>query len=406
MTTSSGPPRPLRSQDSTGAGGALFTVLGIGIRLDPSVTLTFILITYNLATGVFPSWHPVWSGVLVWGTALCSGLLFFGSLLAHELAHAVVARRFGISVPRITLFLFGGMAEMAGEARSPRAEFSMAIAGPLMSLLLAVGCLTVSYVMLGEASRQLLLHDPSVALASFSPLVTVGIWLGSINVVLAMFNLIPGFPLDGGRVLRAGIWWWTGNRPLATRIAAGGGRLFGWTLIGWGLWLLIAQRDASGLWTILIGWFVSHMASESARQDVISLQLKTVRVREVMRTPVGSVDGHESLTTFINDHLQHGDQTIWPVRDGDTVTGLVGSREVMDIAPQQRNTVRVRDIQKPLETCQTVSSDAMLTDLLPLLAISAQSEVAVIDSGTIVGLVGSSDVLRFMQFHPVLSVSR
>lgn len=403
MTARIEPSNPLRTPGSKNGRDALFSVFGVGIRLDPSVALTFILITYSLATGVLPLWHPAWSGVLVWGTAFFSGMLFFGSLLAHELSHALVARRFGIPVPRITLFLFGGMAEMESEARSPRAEFTMAIAGPLMSLLLAAGFLTLSYASMGETSRQLFVQDPSAALASFSPLVTAGIWVGSINVVLALFNLIPGFPLDGGRVLRAGIWWWTGNRPLATRIAATGGRLFGWTLMGWGLWLLIAQRDASGLWTILIGWFLAHLAWESVRQDVMALQLKSVSVRDVMRTPVGTVDGNESLTTFINEHLQHSDQAIWPVLEGDTVTGLAGMREVIACAPQQRGGTRVRDIQTPLQKCSLVSSAATLTDVLPLLVPNVQSQVAVVDDGIIVGLVSSGDVLRFIQLHPTIS---
>lgn len=406
MTARIEPSNRVRTPGRKNGRDALFSVLGVGIRLDPSVALTFILITYSLATGVLPVWHPAWSGVMVWCTALFSGVLFFGSLLAHELSHALVARRFGIPVPRITLFLFGGMAEMESEARSPRAEFTMAIAGPLMSLLLAAGFLTLSYAFMGETSRQLFLQDPSAALASFSPLVTAGIWVGSINVVLALFNLIPGFPLDGGRVLRAGIWWWTGNRPLATRIAASGGRLFGWTLIGWGLWLLIAQRDASGLWTILVGWFLAHLAWESVRQDAMALQLKTISVRDVMRTPVGTVDANESLTTFINEHLQHSDQAIWPVLDGATVTGLVGMREVIACAPQQRSGTRVRDVQQPLQKCILVSSAATLTDVLPLLVPNIQSEVAVVDDGMVVGLVSSGDVLRFIQLHPAISTPR
>ena len=380
---------------------ALFSVLGVGIRLDPSVALTFILITYSLATGILPAWHPAWSSALVWGTALVSSVLFFGSLLAHELSHALVARRFGIPVPRITLFLFGGMAEMESEARSPRAEFAMAIAGPLMSLLLAAGFLAVSSVIMGATSRQLFADDPSQAFASFSSMVTAGIWVGSINVVLALFNLIPGFPLDGGRVLRAGIWWWTGNRPLATRMAAGGGRLFGWMLMGW-VWILLAQRDASGLWTILVGWFLAHLAWESVRQDVMTMQLQAVSVRDVMRTPVGTVEGNASLTTFIDEHLQHNDQAIWPVLDGAVVTGLVGMREVIACAPQQRSGTRVRDIQQPLQKCIQVSTAATLTDVLPLLAPDSQSQVAVVDDGKVVGIVSSADVLRYIQLHPAI----
>lgn len=380
---------------------ALFSVLGVGIRLDPSVALTFILITYSLATGILPAWHPAWSSALVWGTAFVSGMLFFGSLLAHELSHALVARRFGIPVPRITLFLFGGMAEMESEARSPRAEFAMAIAGPLMSLLLAAGFLTACYASMGAASRQLFIDDPSRALASFSPLVTAGIWVGSINVVLALFNLIPGFPLDGGRVLRAGIWWWTGNRALATRIAASGGRLFGWFLMGWGLWILLVQQDVSGLWTVLVGWFLAHLAWESVRQDVMAMQLQAVSVRDVMRTPVGTVGGNELLTTFIDEHLQHNEQAIWPVLDGAAVTGLVGMREVIACAPQQRAGTQVRDIQQPLHKCSQVSSAAMLTDVLPLLAPNSQSQIAVVDDGMVVGLVSSADVLRYLQLHPL-----
>ena len=178
----------------------LFTIFGIEIRLDFSVVIIFGLIVYSLAAGLFPQWHPEWAAAVTWGTAFAAGIMFFASLLAHELSHSLTARRFGIRVPRITLFLFGGVAEIESEAETPAAEFTIAIAGPLMSAALGLAFMFIVSVSLDEQTLAQILEAPETGIAGLNPVMTACIWLGSVNMMLAIFNLIPGFPLDGGRV--------------------------------------------------------------------------------------------------------------------------------------------------------------------------------------------------------------
>ena len=259
--------------DPVRSGVRLFTLFGIEIRLDFSVIFIFGLIVYSLGAGVFPSWHPEWTGGMVWTTATTAGLLFFASLLAHELSHSLVAGRFGIRVPRITLFLFGGMAEIESEAETPGAEFAIAIAGPLMSLGIAFVCMFIVNGALGETLLAGLIADPEQGMERVSPLVTVCLWLGSVNLMLAIFNMVPGFPLDGGRVARAVMWRVTGDRMRATRYAATAGRWFGWIIMGIGLWELLAFKALGGLWLILIGWFLSHLATQLVGIAVLEVPL-------------------------------------------------------------------------------------------------------------------------------------
>ena len=188
--------------------GSLF---GIDICLDPSLLIIFVLIVYLLGTGVFPTWHPDWDNSTGWLVAVAAAVLFFVSLLAHEMAHALMSRRFGIGVRRITLFLFGGVAEMEDEPREPRAEFLVAIVGPATSLVLGLVFSSIALTMAGPGFADLLAEDSDAALASLSPLASLLLWLGPVNTILGIFNLVPGFPLDGGRVLRAAIWWYTGD---------------------------------------------------------------------------------------------------------------------------------------------------------------------------------------------------
>ena len=271
----------------------LFTIFGIEIRLDFSVVIIFGLIVYSLAAGLFPQWHPEWATGVTWGTALVAGIMFFASLLAHELSHSLTARRFGIRVPRITLFLFGGVAEIESEAETPTAEFTIAIAGPLMSAALGLAFMFIVSASLDEQTLAQILENPEEGMAGLSPVMTACIWLGSVNMMLAIFNLIPGFPLDGGRVFRALIWRATGDHLLATRMASTAGKWFGWTIMGIGLWNLLVLKSLGGLWLVLIGWFLSHLATASYAQLLTQRSLRTLRVGDVMRTRFDHVPAGE-----------------------------------------------------------------------------------------------------------------
>lgn len=387
---------------ATGRAGGLRlgSLFGIEIRLDPSVVLIFLLIVYSLAGGVFPGWHPDWSVAVRWGTALVAGLLFFASLLAHEFAHSVVAQAYGIRVPRITLFLLGGVSELSAEPRTPKSEFLMAIAGPLMSLLLGV---VFSYlgtrVAGGEQFATDLVQDRTAALAALSPLATMLLWLGPVNLMLGIFNMVPGFPLDGGRVLRALIWWLTGNQLRATRWATGAGRLFGWGLMALGIFSLFSGQGLGGLWFVLIGWFLSSSAQSSYTQMWLRQSLKPLHVADLMRTHFETVTPTMPLTTFIDDALLRSQQTLWPVLEGGTLRGWISQADVARVAEEERRRLSVADVMAAPDSVGTLSSDTPGDEAFGQLSSSPDAVLAVLEQGRVVGMLRSADVLRWLSLH-------
>jgi Zn-dependent protease len=247
-------------------------IAGIEIRLDASVLVIALLVAFNLATGLLPAWHPGWSAPLIWVVALCAALLFFASILAHELSHAFVGRHYGIPVRRITLFIFGGMAELEREPDRPKVELLTALAGPALSIALGVVA-TLAGAWLGSA--ELGRTPDTDDLHRLGPIATLLLWLGPVNVMLGLFNLVPGFPLDGGRVLRAVLWWKMKRLDKATRWAARGGQAVAALLVICGIVMMFGYRVpllgrgfGQGLWLVLIGWFLNSAAVRSYGQTV------------------------------------------------------------------------------------------------------------------------------------------
>jgi Zn-dependent protease len=258
------------------SGFTLGRIAGIEVFVHASLAIVFLLVSFSLATGLFPAWHPDWSPAMNWSLALFASLLLIVSVAVHELSHALVGRAGGIPVWRMTLFVFGGMAHLEAEPRSWRVELWTALAGPAASLVIGA-CFLVLGTALGasEAGNA----EPGHALAALGPTATLALWLGQINIVLALFNMLPGFPLDGGRVLRALIWRSSGDMLGATRFAARSGQAFSWLLIGAGLAMIFGLRvpllgggAAGGTWFALMGWFLNTAAlagyhDVSARHD-------------------------------------------------------------------------------------------------------------------------------------------
>jgi Zn-dependent protease/CBS domain-containing protein len=380
----------------------LFRVIGIEVRLDVSVLVIFGLIVFSLATGVFPQWHPEWSASLVWGTALVSGVLFFASLLAHELAHSVVAIHYGIPVPRITLFLFGGMAETGQEPKTAKQEFLIAVAGPVMSLAIGLACGFLAGAVIGDdaVGERITSGDPS-ALAALSPTTTALLWLGSINLILAIFNMIPGFPMDGGRVFRAAIWGVTGDQVKATRWASTGGRLFGWTLMGLGVLNLLQGQALGGIWYILIGWFIANIARMSYTQMLTTRALQGFHVDDLMNTRFETVPASMALTTFIDRHLLHSAQTVWPVEDDGRLAGFVCVSDVVAVDADTRADKRVGDVARDVERMPTLDADAGARRALEDIGRADVETVPVLRGREVVGFLSQRDVMRWMALHEI-----
>lgn len=381
-------------------GVSLFTLWGIEIRLDYSVLIIFALIVFSLATGVFPGWHPDWSPGLNWGLALLSGVAFFASLLAHEMSHSLVSQYYGIPVPRITLFLFGGMAEISREPDRPKEECLIAIAGPAMSFLIAIVCTNLAlWTVADETLRATLRSGDLSAVTNLGPVATALFWLGTINFVLAVFNMVPGFPMDGGRVFRALIWAITGDQNKATRWASNGGRFFGWFLMALGVVSLFSGGGLGGLWWILIGWFISSLATMSYRQLVTDTALKDFRIADLMRTRFETVPAGLSVADFVDDYLLRSSQRVWPVVEGDRTRGVVSLSSISAIPAAERTTKTLGEMSRPLDPSHDLAPDIPARDALKRLMKAGDEALPVVEDGRVVGLIQHADVLRWLSLH-------
>lgn len=381
------------------AGGLrLGRLFGIEVYVHWSLALIFALVLFNLGLGVFPVWHPTWSPGLTWLTATGAALLFFASVLAHELSHSVVARAQGIGVDRITLFLFGGVSQMKDEPPSPKSEFLMAIVGPLTSL--AIGVLAILAGTWGTpASPFDLLGGLGEILPTMSPIRTLWLWLGPINVLLGLFNLVPGFPLDGGRVFRSALWWITGDVMKATRWAAGIGQLFGWLLIFTGFMNLFGGASAQGLWLLLIGWFLSSAAGMSYQHMLLGRTLRDVRVADLMREVV-PLEPDLSVQSFVDDYLMTGDHLAYPVVLGRQLLGLVRLKDVQKAPREKWPWTRIAEIMTPAEQLKTLDSTTTAARAAEVLSEGGGTQLPVLDGEAVVGLVEPQDIVRWITLHP------
>lgn len=384
-----------------GNGFRVGRLFGIAIRIDWSLILIFTLVTWNLGT-VFSQDHPEWGPRLAWATALLAAILFFGSVLAHELAHSLVARAQGIPVRSITLFLFGGVSNIQREPSSPWAEFLITIVGPLTSLALGVVFFVLSGV--GLAALATSLESPFAAIHQLPPLTTLLLWLGPINILLGVFNLIPGFPLDGGRVLRSILWGVTGNLRRATRWAAHVGQLVAWLMIIAGIAMVFGVEVPffgtgfiSGLWLAFIGWFLQSASAQSYQRVVARDLLEGVPVSRLMRTNVPSVPPDISVSSLVHDHIMGTDEHAFPVIEGLRLVGLVTLEDVRKVARGEWERTKVVQIMTPRDRLVIMAPGDESSDAVEKLAQHDIRQLPVLQLETFVGLLRRRDIVRFLQ---------
>jgi len=384
----------------------LGSIAGVTVALDWSLLIIFVLISFTLAGGVLPYWHPDWSGFTVLVTAVSAAILFLGSILAHELSHALVGRRFGVRVERITLFVLGGMAHMEEEPPDWRSELAMAIAGPAASLALGFLCLYLAGLISGPV--ELDPEKPIDAISKLSPLATVLFWLGPVNIILGLFNLVPGFPLDGGRVLRAVLWGMTGDLSRATRWAAAVGQGFAWVLIGSGFAMILGLRvpffgsgPVAGLWIVLIGWFLNSAALTSYRRVLIQETLGDVPVTRVMHRDCPAVTPDASVRNLVDEHLLGSSQRAFPVIEEGRLRGLVCLDDVRKLDRDRWGDTRVAEIMTDVEMLHVLGADAKASDALSLLAERGVNQLPVVDAGRLLGLVTREDILKWLSLSRV-----
>jgi Zn-dependent protease len=367
----------------------LGSIRGIQVATNWSVAIIFALIAVGLGTLQFPSANPRQGAVTYALASVITTIVFLASLLAHELAHSFVARRYGLTVESITLFLFGGISQLSGDVPSPSAEVWIAGAGPLTSLLLGG-------VFLGGAAG---LAGTSPARASVPGVVVTALaYLGVSNLLLAVFNVIPAAPLDGGRLLRAVVWWRTGDRVKATIWASRAGQVLGWVFIAGGLYAFFVTENFSWVWIAFIGWFVTSGATAEARQAVATSELRGIRVGQIMTPQPMTVPGSMPVSSFLDGYVFRVRHQSFPVTaDGQgTVTGLVTFNRIKQVPPARREETVLADIACPLSEVATASPDDSVADLIPRLTACADQRALVFSNGNLAGIVSPSDIARML----------
>lgn len=369
----------------------LFRVFGIQIAVDYSWFIIFLLVLWSLSAGYFPYAHPGYAWTSYAAAGLVATLCFFASVLIHELSHALVANRLSEHVRRITLFIFGGMAHLSGEPRSPGAEFKIAAVGPLTSLALGLGFWLVS-----------------VALAAIG---TEALWtavfryLGFINVALAIFNLLPGFPLDGGRLLRAIFWHRSGDLRAATRRAAdwGGGIAIGIMVLG--ALQIFGGALIGGLWLIFIGMFLRGAARASYYGVVVDRALGRSRVRDLMVPDPVVVSADTPVQDTVEEYFLRFGYGGFPVASNGRIEGLISLPLVQRCPPEERAVRRVREIMRPLDDRLTIAAEAPVSEALEKMVNGDVGRLVVLERGRPGGLITRTGILRFVQMKTELDSS-
>ncbi len=384
-----------------GSGFRLGRIAGIDLMVDWSVAVIVVLVTVSLAGNLFVTWHPDWSAALSWLVALTAALLLLASILVHELSHALVSGKMGTPVRRITLFIFGGVAQIDDEPKSWQAEFWTAIVGPVTSVVLGIIMLVVGQLVAGplEIDPQ----APQIALARVGPLGTLLLWLGPVNLVLGAFNMVPGFPLDGGRVARALLWASTGDLRKATRWASRGGQAFAWLLMACGGALLLGARlplfgagFANGLWLIFIGWFLNSTAIASYQQLLVRQALEHVPVARLMRPDVTAVPPQLDVQTLVDGYFMRSDQHAFAVTEGAQLLGLVAMPDLQKVARELWPSTTVAQIMTPASQLALVTPEQDTIEAMRALANRDVAQLPVVDHGVFRGLLRRDDILKWL----------
>lgn len=367
---------------------ASFSLLGVSIRLDASWILLALLIAWSLAAGVFPDLYRGLPQSTYWGMAAASVVGIAASIILHELGHTLVARAFGLPIKSITLFVFGGVAEMEGEPKAPRAELFMALAGPLVSVALGFGFSLLANLLEGSAPTEYhaVLH-----------------YLGTLNFTLAAFNMAPAFPLDGGRVLRALIWLVTGNPLKATRIAARSGEVIAVLLMGLGAFSALTMGLVHGLWWIVLGWFILSMAS-AHRKDAEARQLLSgMRVGDLMTADPVSAAADMSVEAFVETVLARFPHDLIPVVADGRVIGAAGFQEAKRTPRPDWPSTSLASIVTPIADIPTADSGLEIETALDRMQKARASRLIVLDQGRLVGILTLKDLANHLRFKTEFS---
>jgi len=361
--------------------GKLF---GIELRLHYTWFIIFVLVTVSLSWQLFPAFYPGWSQSLYWVIGIVASLLFFASVIAHELAHSLVARMKNVPVSSITLFVFGGVAQITKEATKAGDEFKIAAAGPICSVAIAG-----------------LFYLLSIAMRGINmPLMAMAYWLAQINLLLAIFNLIPGFPLDGGRIFRSAIWHFSGNYQRSTRIATLVGRGVGYTFIGLGIVLMfVFNQWFNGLWLAFIGWFLETAASSSYQQSQWRDVLRECTATQVMITDYTVVASNATVIEAIQHYVSSGGSELFMVADEGRLKGVLTLHNIRTVPQQNWYTTQVKELMTPVDQTKIAQPDQDALSILIQMEESNITQMPVVSEGRVIGLVTHDNLIKFIRSH-------
>jgi Zn-dependent protease/predicted transcriptional regulator len=361
-----------------------FSIGGIRVRIDQSWFIAFLLFTWTLSAGYFPPQAPDYPAYIYWFAGSLSSLAFFACVLLHELSHCLVARRMGIPVRQITLFIFGGVSEMAQmQSSGPAAEFLTTIAGPLSSMALGAVFMGAAILLNGVAGR--------IVIEMFH-------YCYYVNFLVAVFNLIPGFPLDGGRVLRSFLWHRTGDLRRATKSAARVGRIFAMTLIGLGLASAMMMHIIPGVWLVLIGLFLKNSAENEQRSFELRFGLQDMKLREIMVPPI-AVTKSMTISQFVNEYVFHYHYRVFPVLEAGRFAGMIDVRSIKGVPPGAWAGTQIGPyLSKPSTYC-VLDPDMDATDALKMLLSQNCSKAPVVRNGALLGILTRSDLFKLVSLR-------
>jgi len=378
-------------------------IFGIDIRIDWSWLLIFGLVSWSLAS-TFGQMHSGWTTSMQWGMALLAALLFFLSVLAHELAHSLVARTRGVQVRNITLFMFGGVSNIQREPSSPMEEFMVTIVGPLTSFFLGAIFLFLGVVLTGLENINNM--NTTALLAQLGPASTILVWLGSINILVALFNLIPGFPLDGGRIVRSLLWGITDNLQRATRWASWMGQAVAWLMIFAGMSMLfgvqiplLGSGFINGIWLIFIGWFLQNAATQSYHKVVVQDILEDVPVSKMMYTDVPVVHANITVQTLIDNYIMQTENRAFIVFDDEKLAGLVTIDDIRKINSDSRDQIMVKDVMTPSQKLIVIAPEEEASEAFQRLQSEEIRQLPVVHGNRIIGLLRRKDIIRWLQLQ-------
>jgi Zn-dependent protease/predicted transcriptional regulator len=363
----------------------LFKIFGIEIRLDYSWFIIFALLIYYFGFGYFPSVLPGLNKGYIAIITLLTVLLFFFSILFHEVSHSIVAKRKGIPVSRISLFIFGGMSEIEKEPDKPITELLMSIAGPAASFVLAIIFGIVWYF-----TRNI----PSINISAG--------YLALVNLVLGIFNLLPGYPLDGGRVLRSILWKAYNDLKKATFIASTVGRVIGFIMIAAGIYFIFTNNFLNGIWLAFIGWFLQSSAYASYRQLIFDTSIKGFKVKDMMNENIVTVDKNVTLDKLVNDYFMKYRFGRFPIVEGtagEKLIGLVSIHDIKTIPREEWGTTKAIDIVKPVEANEIIDSEAEANEALRKMVKYNLSHLVILSDKKIKGLITKADIMQFIQMY-------